>query len=175
MKKDRKNSYIDVWSLLKQRGPHPVQATFDVAHFPLLADSLASQKGEVTIDALLHTEHGSPLLVGNWKASVEVICQRCMQPFFLELQEHVQLCILPKEDMEQLIEPYDPLVILPDSDLSLIDLLSEEILLALPLVARHEASTCNQFLNDQVRFEPEPEEPIKAFRSLESLKIKENV
>ena len=94
--------------------------------------------------------YGYPLAVGQAHAKVSVRCERCLDRMELNLDPTINVLIKP--DSERLTEnngyfddespdfhEYD------GKSLTLSDLIEEELLLALPLVPRHEdISLCNQ-------------------------------
>ena len=77
-------------------------------------------------------------------ANMPVVCQRCGQPFELPLEIKSQLCVVENDDLaKQLPAVYEPLV--TDSQpVVLIDIVEEELLLAMPMAPRHAERACPQ-------------------------------
>jgi len=74
---------------------------------------------------------------GTIEARVQMRCQRCLQPAELELRIPVALGIVRSEaEAERLPGDLDPLL-LDDDRCRLSDLVEDELLLALPVVAMH--------------------------------------
>jgi uncharacterized protein len=69
--------------------------------------------------------------------SAMVTCQRCLQPCAVDVDESARVMIVRDED-EEVAGGYEPLVG-PPEHLSLTAVVEEQVLLALPLVPRHEA------------------------------------
>lgn len=100
--------------------------------------------------------------------TVNLICQRCLEPFPIEVKSASSL-ILAKSD-EQANEIEDKLeddavdVIVGSNTLDLLALIEDEVLLALPLSARHEVCT------DASALEKLKSEKLSPFAVLKDLK-----
>lgn len=80
-------------------------------------------------------------VTGRVAARVVLLCQRCLQPYTCELQAQPLLALLADESqVETLPQHYDPLIV--GSVLSPATLVEDELILALPLVARHPPGVC---------------------------------
>jgi uncharacterized protein len=79
---------------------------------------------------------------GALSGELELVCQRCLLPLRLPLQECFKLVIVADESaLAQDFMEYEPILIDP-TRLDLQWLAEEQSLLALPLVARHEPGQC---------------------------------
>ena len=113
-----------------------------------LTGLLLNESGE--LDAELKFDRLGKLryISGNVSAKVEVTCQRCMQPMSLALEANFKLGLITKEDQaDRLPEGYEPCLV-NDEDTRLADVLEEELLLVMPLVAMHEEG-CPNYLQEQ--------------------------
>ena len=97
-----------------------------------------------------HGLYGYPLAVGQAHAKVSLRCERCLDQMDLKLDPTINLLIKPDSDhLPENNDDFDDES--PEfheykgKSLTLSDLIEEELLLALPLVPRHEdISLCNQ-------------------------------
>ncbi|MEL0638389.1 MULTISPECIES: YceD family protein [Marinomonas] len=109
-----------------------------------LSAVLASDEG----DAYIHLdfrvdEDRRYIATGILKATVQAVCQRCMEAVPQELSIDLSLAFVYDEDHAKNIpSDYDP-VVMTDGDVILADMVEQEIILALPIVAYHEESGCN--------------------------------
>ncbi len=110
---------------------------------PRLAEALAhDMAGKVayTLD-FAFAPVGGIAISGTIHAELEALCQRCLEPFRLQLTVPVRLIVPPDEiDAEA---PAGWEFSAPDMRPSLIELIEEELLLALPLVPRHPPGVCH--------------------------------
>lgn len=79
---------------------------------------------------------------GKAQASVYMVCQRCLEPKPQRLDTSFLLGVVEDEaQVEHLSEQYEPLVVSGKSS-SLAEIIEDELILSLPLVALHEIDEC---------------------------------
>ncbi|MCH9643641.1 MAG: YceD family protein [Gammaproteobacteria bacterium] len=84
-------------------------------------------------------EYGYRIIKGDIKMNLVLICQRCNQPMSYRLVIEPHLAIVRSEaEAKVLPKLYDP-CIAEEDDNSIAELVEEEILLSLPMVAKHDA------------------------------------
>lgn len=87
-----------------------------------------------------HDEEGRRVIEGTISTSLVMTCQRCLEPVRYRIEARPQLVLVwSEEQMKALPEHLDPLLV-GDERVELAELVEEELLLALPLVAMHD--TC---------------------------------
>jgi len=130
---------LDVLGLARDRAV--VEREFPIAGFARLRDRLAEPTGQ----AYARAQFG---LAGEWptaqlalEADVVMSCQRCLKPVRRKVASQSQLVFAP-EDAPELPGDYEAI----GGDPRMVDfaaLVEDELLLALPLIPRHEADeTC---------------------------------
>lgn len=73
----------------------------------------------------------------DYEVTLDLVCQRCLEPFKLALAEHSALALIePDGTGEYAPEGYEPLL-LEEPKLQPVALLEDELIMALPLVPRH--------------------------------------
>ncbi|HET8707387.1 MAG TPA: YceD family protein [Pseudomonadales bacterium] len=89
------------------------------------------------------TEKGMPLVTGHIRAVVRRECVNCAHAVEEKIDFIPQIVIVKSEDeASELDESLDP-VILTDEKIGLVDLIEDEIILALPILARHPEGQCD--------------------------------
>ena len=89
---------------------------------------------------------GEPRLKMNLslKGQMHLICQRCMQPCLIEIEESRQFVFLANEALADAFpmedDALEPLVM--DSQFDLLGTIEDEILLSLPLIPKHPEGAC---------------------------------
>lgn len=111
-----------------------------------LCDSLISSDGEVYVEMAAGKDPvGTRFMRGYAEVTVEQTCQRCMHPFTYPLRADFLVGICRNDVASALLaENYEPLIVEEDS-LFLADFIEDELLLALPIVARH--TSCEVAVN----------------------------
>ncbi len=117
------------------------QFTLDVFH--RLDGLLCNDLGDLVYRLnFAEDPNGIYCINGEITASVEVLCQRCLKPFQLKVNHSVSLgIVLHKAEEKQLPSEYEPLVLNEDT-LSLVELVEDELLLALPISPVHAPEDC---------------------------------
>ena len=119
------------------KGRRGFKGDWPLDRFERLNDLVAEAKGVATfeiefgIDAL-----GVSYMDLTVEARPTLICQRTLAPFEYELSRTVRLGMLSTEDDVPALPPdYEPLVV-PEEPVQLMDLVEDEMILALPLVPK---------------------------------------
>lgn len=102
---------------------------------PLLFDA----EGRLRVQLAFHLdERRIRVLEGSIDGCVRLVCQRCLQAVAFPLALALRLGIVSSEaEIERLPEGYEPLLVDGDT-LHTVDVIEDEILLALPAVPMHE-------------------------------------
>jgi len=112
--------------------------------FKELCAILASNEGNAFIHLDFRVDEDRRYIAtGSLTAQVQVVCQRCMGAVNHDLALDLLLAFVYDEDhAKNLPDDYDP-VVMTDGEVILADMVEQEIILALPIVAYHEESGCN--------------------------------
>jgi len=126
---------------------------------PRLTPLLTSLEGEAAFTLEFDRDEESRLRIrGEVTAILAVRCQRCMQE--MQLPVVMNFCLSPVSgpvEAEGLPEEYDPLM-LEDALLHPLDLIEDELILAIPPAPRHAEAECAVKMEDfqqEPRVEPE--------------------
>lgn len=118
-----------------------IEREFRVADFARLADRLARPEGTATARLALARIEGVAAAELSIRASAELTCQRCLAPVRRVLESASRLAFVPSDEMRVPAE-YEAVTCDPHR-LDLAALVEDELLLALPLIARHaEGEAC---------------------------------
>lgn len=162
--------------LLARRGQE-YQAQLPLKSLARLAKVLSDTDGNIDVSIDIGTdEEGIPNISGTAQGTLHVICQRCMESMPLEIRAGFRLGLVYSEEQgNALPEQYDALLV-EDSEISLLDIIEDELLLALPQVTLHDEQACSS--TGIIRSLAESETPQEAqqtdnpFAVLEQLKDK---
>lgn len=120
-----------------------VKGRLPLARLRRLGESLHSTAGEVGVELEFGVdERGRPRVLGSVSARVEVLCQRCLADMVLPLDLDVRLYLAISEAEERDVpDGFDTLVV-GDKPMMLADIVEDELILGLPLVAMHSRDAC---------------------------------
>ena len=138
-----------------------------------LVEASVSAEGDAEVELTLDRDEAGRLFMRGWaRASVAMTCQRCLESVDIPLAAEFNLGLVRGEqEAERLPESYEPLRVGRDP-IDVAPLIEDELLLALPVVARHEACSMG-YTPEPV--EEEPGEELEApkenpFAALAALK-----
>ncbi|MDF3055277.1 MAG: hypothetical protein K0Q74_1184 [Gammaproteobacteria bacterium] len=120
---------------------------FPISQFERLKGLLSDDEGRVVVHlAFRKNKQHIPYVEGNLQVQWHLICQRCSGK--LPHATEISLLLSPIDDekyIERLPEDYEPLIV-EDDKILLSAVIEEELLLAMPLVPKHETEECMQVL-----------------------------
>lgn len=123
-----------------------------------------------------YDEHGRCLMQGDLKTSFELTCQRCMESFTLKVSSGFKVVPVSDEVEGAALENETEYVLMQDGRVPLYELIEEELILNLPIIAKHDDSHVGciphkmQFgISSLAEVE---EEEVHPFKVLEALKDK---
>lgn len=133
------------------------QGTMPVSGFPRLRDLLASDQGEVQYAVQgARDERGRPSLQLQVRGTLQLRCQRCLEPMPHAVDED-QLLVLAATQDEIDADPADasgPDRVLGGRQMSLRELVEDQLILALPYAPRHAGCTAAGEKDDEATASP---------------------
>lgn len=126
-----------------------LEGSFELKEMKRLSELLFDKHGDVTFRLQFgKDEEGFRLVTGKISSRIKVICQRCLEPLLLELDLNVRLSpVLSNEEARRLPKIYDPLLV-EEGQVSLLDLIEDELLVNVPSFPKHNMAECSIKLND---------------------------
>jgi uncharacterized protein len=109
-----------------------------------LGASLCRAGGSVSIDFQFgKDEHGKRLVVGAWSTRLWVTCQRCLEPMEIDLSRDVRLELVQgtQEEWGMFLD-FEPMHVFESETVSLVEMVEDELILALPMAPVHAIGDC---------------------------------
>jgi len=150
-----------------------LQGRIAVSELNELPALLCSDSGEVEVDLQFSCDQQRYRVIsGSASASVEMTCQRCLDPVGVELSATFNLAVaLTEEHVKQMPRCYDALL-LEEEEVELLPMVEEELILNLPIVAYHDDCSVQTSFGDADTAEEEVEDKPNPFSVLAQLKTK---
>lgn len=133
-----RDAFVDAGVQARTQGR--ISRGFPAAELPRLIEAGLPPASQVEAWFQFALLEGRPIIDGAVCGSLQLICQRCMQPMAYEVDEPLKV-VLVQEELDVQPGGYEPVESNP-ARLDLRWLVEEQILLALPLVPRHEHECC---------------------------------
>jgi uncharacterized protein len=117
------------------------QGVWPLKDFQRLRDMLASEAGEVTYGVQgTRDERGRPALRVKVEGTLQLRCQRCLEPlpFEVKVEDLLVLAATLSEIHAEPADAYAPDRIVAGKEMPVRELIEDELILALPYAPRHE-------------------------------------
>lgn len=138
-----------------------------------LNESTSSVKTDANVQLSFDVDkQGLKVLYGKADIEVELVCQRCMQPYVEHITaEFIYTPLFKLEKIEEIPESYEVIMVNSEGIIDLLQVIEDELILAMPPVARHDLEDCSVTESDMEYGEiPEEVQKPNPFAVLESLK-----
>ena len=119
------------------------------------------------------SDTGLPLIKGQIKAELQMVCNRCLDATNLTVDTSINVVLVSSDEQaERLQESFD-IWLVEDQTLYLLDFIEDEILLAMPIVISHEDCEPAKALIEALPSDENSEEQQKEnpFAALKDLKL----
>ena len=162
--------FIDPWRFTKEH--QTLNGKLENSLFSRLNESVHALKTAVSykIDGEVDSIN-QPIINGDAQIDVELICQRCLEPFLYTLRaSFTWIPVHNEEEAEEKDEnchEFVSAILVENNSIDLINELEDELLLALPIIARHtDQDHCNgkNYIDNAIQ-----EEKIRPFSQLAEL------
>lgn len=149
--------------------------TLKIADMPRLRPSLGVAQGHVAVNMQFGIdEQGITFLKGHIETTLTLHCQRCLEPFEYEIISDFVLGIINSlEEVNNLPERYEP-ALAKEGHLAVRELIEDEIILNLPVIAKHEPENCTVKMPQSDASWEEIKQAKSPFHVLASLKNKDH-
>lgn len=119
------------------------EGNINLVELPRLSELLTSKEGEITARfEFLMSDYATPMVSGKLRSSFQIECQRCLQAMPSDLQLDFSLLIDAADDIVR--ESSLDTLYSEAGYIDILEVIEDEIILALPLVAMHENDSCNE-------------------------------
>jgi uncharacterized protein len=114
------------------------QGSLPLAELPRLSVLLEATSGRVTVSLDSEVdEQGTHWLAGTLATTVQLLCQRCLTTLSWPLRVDFRLVLVHSEAQAAALPADREPLLVPAVGLSTVELVEDELLLALPLIPRH--------------------------------------
>jgi len=114
------------------------EAEFRTRHFPRLSGVAASDVPTVAVRLEFSLLDGKPVVHGQIRGSLELNCQRCLGRMLQRIDESFDLMLTDSEAQLDLVPTSYEGWLTHSGRLDVVELVEEQLLLAIPLIAKHE-------------------------------------
>jgi uncharacterized protein len=144
------------------------EGSLPLARFERLCEIVGSESGPVNIRIRFGKRAGVPCLDGSVSADLVLECQRCLQPLTRHIEGGFRFGLVTSEDdIASLPAEFEPFLV-EAGEQSLLEVLEDELLLSLPIVAMHEED-CSVQIHDHDEHESTSGDTYRPFAGLKDM------
>jgi uncharacterized protein len=132
---------VDHRKLANQAGL--IEGSLPLQCFHRFGEMLVVREGDVYVRLEFSKgDFGSTRVNGSAATEVCLICQNCMQQFRRQVTCELVLLVVSDESKLELLPEVDDAIVAPDKVISIAELVEDELILAMPMIPRHEEGEC---------------------------------
>jgi len=141
MSRELRSEQLDLRRLAAQGAE--LSGTVPIAALSRLVESLVGSDGEAEYELRFGLDQARRPTIEGWaSAAVELCCQRCLGNYVENLSADLRLVLVQTEaESERLAPEFDPLLD-TGGPIRIVDLIEDELILALPIIPMHESEDC---------------------------------
>ena len=142
---------------------------YKISSIPRISEIARNKEDNVKVDLSFYLENNkTPCIKGIINLNIILDCQRCLEALPIELKVDFKLAFVRHEQQaEGLDSSYELYITKEEEELLTIDIITDEILLSIPMAPSHDLD-CNLIINKDEVVEESRENP---FTILKNIKI----
>ncbi len=111
---------------------------------------ITNPEDEVDVDLRFDRAGRMLVVTGSVRAELDVVCQRCLEPVHVVVDQAVNLGLVTTLEEGDLVpESFEPLV-LEQEQIRFSDIVEDELILAIPAIPRHEHCDMCEIQNEEI-------------------------
>ena len=119
---------------------------FSIEELPRINGISNNNSDKIKVNYSFYLENDTtPCLDGEISLNVYLICQRCLEELPFSLDFSFSTAFVKNENQAEELSKHLEIYLFEDEELSLIDLISDEILLSMPMVPKHNLDCLSSF------------------------------
>ena len=140
---------------------------YKIANIPRVSDLASNIEDNLQVNLSFHLQNGkTPCIKGIIRSKIVLDCQRCLDSLDLDLKVLFNLAFVRYESQsEGLDKVYEVYVLGENEEIDTLDLISDEILLSLPMAPSHEFD-CSLKVNSEMKVEKMHENPFDVLKNI---------
>ena len=140
-----------------------LHGSLPLASFSRLGEMIAGVDGDVEVQLKFRPgKKHRTLVLGRFSTTVVMECQNCLEPVTVKVASSLRSLVVAQVEDLLAMEQDEDGIVCNSTELSLVDLLEDELILNLPMVPRHDVGECTGEAALISGEEPAPEQTPEA-------------
>jgi len=139
---------------------------YRISDFPKISEIANNKRDKVVVDLSFYLKNNkTPCVEGIIKLDILVSCQRCLDNLSIPLKININLAFVKhNQESEELDSDYD-IYLIEEEELATNDLISDEILLSIPMVPVHDYDCKKEIIKHEI-IEEKSENPFDILKKI---------
>ena len=139
---------------------------YQISDFPKISEIASNKKENVSVDLSFYLNNNkTPCVDGIIELDIVLACQRCLDDLSIGLKINFNLAFIRHNQGSEEIDSHYEIYVIEEEELATHDLISDEILLSIPMVPNHDYD-CLKEINKQETVEGKSENPFAILKKL---------
>ena len=139
---------------------------YQISDFPKISEVASNKKENVSVDLSFYLNNNkTPCVDGIIELDIVLACQRCLDDLSIGLKINFNLAFIRHNQESEEIDSHYEIYVIEEEELATYDLISDEILLSIPMVPTHDYD-CMKIINKQEVVKEKSENPFAILKKL---------
>ena len=141
---------------------------YQISDFPKISEIASNKKDNVRVELSFYLKNNkTPCVEGIIDLDIVLACQRCLDNLSIALKVNFNLVFVKNDQQSEELDSHYEIYVIEKEELATHDLISDEILLSIPMIPTHDYD-CIKEINEQEIVEEKSKNP---FAILKKIKI----
>jgi len=138
----------------------------NIVDLPRINEIASDNSDKIKVNYSFYLENNTtPCLDGEVSLIIYLTCQRCLEELPVSLNLNFSLAFVKNESQEEELSKHLEIYLFEDEELSLMDLISDEILLSIPMAPKHNLDCLSSF-KEHNNYEQVKESPFAILKNI---------
>ena len=133
---------------------------YQISDFPKISEIASNKKDNIKVDLSFYLKNNkTPCVDGIIDLDIVLPCQRCLDDLSIALKVNFNLAFVKHNQQSEELDSHYETYLIEEEELATHDLISDEILLSIPMIPTHDYD-CIKEINEQEIVEEKSENPF---------------
>jgi uncharacterized protein len=143
-----------------------LSGVYQISDFPRISEISNNKKDNIKVGLSFYLKNNkTPCVDGIIELDILLPCQRCLDDLSIELKVNFNLAFVRYDQQSDELDSHYEIYVIEEEELATFDLISDEILLSIPMVPTHNYD-CIKEINEQEIVEGKSENPFSILKKI---------
>ena len=141
---------------------------YQISDFPRISEITSNKKNNIRVDLSFYLKNNkTPCVDGIIELDILLPCQRCLDDLSIALKVNFNLAFVRYDQQSDELDSHYEVYVIEEEELATFDLISDEILLSIPMVPTHDYD-CIKEINEQKVVEEKTKNPFSILKKIQT-------